>query len=74
MGIIIEIPKKTFFKRWNHKLFHCPTFWNVKGRFKAKYACSICGSGYRCYWDAHDIEGYGIDICDNCAKKINQNK
>ena len=48
-----------------HKLFKCPTFWQIKPAFK----CPECGKTYRCYWDGHDIAGRGINICNACASK-----
>jgi DNA-directed RNA polymerase subunit RPC12/RpoP len=66
--VTIESPYKSIFKKINHYLFHCPTFWSIK----PKYHCSKCGAGYRCYWDANDIEDYGINICNRCAKKIEE--
>ena len=52
-------------KQWYHKLFKCPTFWELKPHF----TCTECGKGYRCYWDGNDIAGKGIDYCDECASK-----
>jgi hypothetical protein len=66
--VTIESPHKSFFKKLNHYLFHCPSFWSIK----PKYHCSKCGSGYRCYWDANDIDGHGTDICNRCAAKIEE--
>ena len=32
MGTVIEMqPYKTWFKKWKHKLFKCPTFWKSAG-------------------------------------------
>ena len=53
-------------KRWYHKLFKCPTFWNLKLQF----TCPECGGKYRCYWDGNDIAGVGIDYCNDCAKVL----
>ena len=53
-------------KRLFHKLFKCPTFWNIRPFFH----CPQCGKGYRCYWDGNDIIGVGIDYCDACAAEI----
>ncbi len=56
-----------------HKLFYCPTFWQMKPSFK----CPCCGKKYRCYWDGNDVKYVGIDLCNNCAKgaeyAVNQN-
>ena len=65
MGMVISIAQQSFFKRWRHKLFDCPTFWRKKPAFK----CPICGRTYRCYWDGHDVSGMGIDLCGKCASK-----
>jgi hypothetical protein len=63
MGYVVEIhsPYNTWWKRWKHYLFSCPTFW----RLKPAYRCSICGKRYRCYWDLNDTDK-GINICRNC--------
>jgi len=66
--VTIESPYKSFLKKLTHYLFNCPSFWSIKPR----YHCSKCGAGFRCYWDANDIEGHGIDICNRCAKKIEE--
>ena len=50
-------------KQFWHKIFSCPTFWQLKPAF----TCPSCLKKYRCYWDGNDIEGIGINICDNCA-------
>lgn len=55
-----------FFKRVWHKLFHCPTFWS----WTTSFTCPGCKSTYRCYWDGNDVEGYGINYCTPCAKKL----
>lgn len=55
---------RTFLGRVFHKLFKCPTFWQLKPAFK----CPICGDTYRCYWDGNDVDGLGIDVCTPCAK------
>ena len=60
------IEKKGFFKRWTHKLFHCPTFWSLH----PKFSCPGCGKKYRCYWDGNDVEGHGIDYCNKCATTL----
>lgn len=66
MGQVITIfDKRTYLGRIWHKLFKCPTFWNIK----PLYHCSICGKGLRCYWDGNDITGVGTDICNKCAKE-----
>ena len=52
-------------RRLFHKLFKCPTFWELKPHFK----CPLCGKTYRCYWDGNDVIGVGIDLCDKCAQK-----
>ena len=57
---------REFFKRWLHKLFQCPTFWEIKYHFH----CPECGKGYRCYWEGNDVLGVGIDFCDDCAETI----
>lgn len=65
MGATITIVgSKTFWQRWSHKLFHCPTFWRLKAAFK----CPECGKTYRCYWDGNDCDG-GINLCGRCATK-----
>ena len=53
-------------KKAKHKLFNCPTFWKIKPSFK----CPSCGKTYRCYWDGNDIDGVGINYCDNCTETI----
>jgi len=63
---IISINKKSFLKRWWHKLFHCPTFWRPKPAF----TCPGCGKKYRCYWDGNDVTGVGIDFCNSCAADL----
>jgi len=55
---------KEFYSRWRHKLFHCPTFWELKPHFQ----CPKCGKKYRCYWEGNDIVGVGKDYCDDCVK------
>ena len=67
-GVELKSPHDTFFKKLSHKLFGCPTFWSIKPAFK----CPICGKKYRCYWDGNDIDGHGIDICNECASDINK--
>lgn len=52
-------------KQWCHKLFKCPTFWQLKPFFH----CPGCGKGYRCYWEGNDVAGLGIDYCDECTAK-----
>ncbi|KKK60861.1 hypothetical protein LCGC14_3020120 [marine sediment metagenome] len=54
-------------KRWYHKLFKCPSFW----QWKPSFQCPLCGRKYRCYWDGHDEPGVGTDICKRCYKKLN---
>jgi len=66
MGIVVGIKKQSLLKRVIHKLFHCPTFWEVTPRF----TCPKCKKKYRCYWDGNDVEGYGIDYCDKCAAEL----
>jgi hypothetical protein len=56
---------KPMWKRISHKMFHCPTFWNLKPAFR----CPICRATYRCYWDGNDVEGVGINLCGPCAEK-----
>lgn len=46
-----------------HKLFGCPTFWQLLPFFH----CPRCGKGYRCYWDGNDVAGHGKDYCTPCA-------
>lgn len=73
MGFAIELKDfrgSTFFHRWFHRLFKCPTFWQIKPRF----TCPICGGGYRCYWDGNDVDGHGVDICNPCFKEIGETK
>ncbi len=48
-----------------HKLFWCPTFWQLSRAFH----CPECGRGYRCYYDGNDVTGHGTDLCNRCAKK-----
>ena len=67
---ILTIKQKPFFKRWAHKLFHCPTFWKIKWA----WCCTQCGKGHKCYWDGNDINGHGTDICNKCAKKLESKK
>ena len=57
---------KTFIKKWKHKLFYCPTFWQIKPAF----TCPGCGKKYRCYWEGNDVAGHGIDYCSTCAEKL----
>lgn len=64
MGNIVTVSGPKW--RWLHKLFFCPTFWNLEPPFH----CPICTKPYWCYWDGNDIEGHGIDICHTCAKVI----
>jgi hypothetical protein len=54
----------TWWKRWRHYLFDCPTFWLWKPRF----TCPDCGANYRCYWDGNDVGGK-VDVCNECASK-----
>ena len=56
------------FRKLYHYLFKCPTFWSRKPHFK----CPVCGETYRCYWDGHDIEGLGINICEQCYQAHNR--
>ena len=65
MGIVISIKRKSFLKRWEHKLFSCPTFW----KWKQKFTCPKCGKKYRCYWDGHDEQGW-INLCNKCYNEI----
>ena len=53
-------------KKIIHKLFDCPTFWQLK----PFYHCPSCGKGMRCYWDGNDVAGHGTDYCDKCAKSL----
>jgi len=64
------IGKKSFFKRLSHKLFSCPTFWS----WTPAFTCPGCGKTYRCYWDGNDVEGHGIDYCNKCARKLEENR
>lgn len=64
MGAVFEMSLGGLWKRWNHKLFHCWSFWKLRRR----YECPICGHRYRCYWDGNDTHGM-IDVCNKCAKK-----
>lgn len=64
--VVVSIKKKSFLRRWRHKLFSCPTFWKSKPAF----TCPKCGKKCRCYWDGNDVEGYGINYCDKCAKQL----
>jgi len=64
--IVISIRKMAFIKRWRHKIFKCPTFWDKEPAF----TCPGCGKKYRCYWDGNDVTGHGIDYCNKCAKKL----
>nr|BDD43753.1 hypothetical protein 13 [bacterium] len=48
-----------------HKLFRCSTFWNLKPAF----TCPVCGRGFRCFWDGHDIGGL-TNVCSKCSKEI----
>jgi len=59
----IETPHKTWWQKFYHKAFQCPTFW----RLKPVFTCPICGKKYRCYWDGNDVAGKGINLCDKCA-------
>jgi len=65
MEFVINIKdKRTKLGKLKHKLFDCPTFWNLKPSFQ----CPICGHKYRCYWDGNDCFGL-IDVCNKCAEK-----
>lgn len=64
MGFVMQIDRKSFWKRWKHKLFSCPTFWKLKPAF----TCPICGREYRCYWDGHDEFGK-VNVCTPCYEK-----
>ena len=68
MGIVINVKRKSLFKRIIHKLFFCPTFWRLKPIFQ----CPRCGKKYRCYWDGNDVEGHGTDYCNKCAKILEE--
>ncbi len=57
---------KTRLEKIIHYLFHCPTFW----RWGRAFHCPGCGKGYRCYWDGHDVLGYGKDYCGDCATEL----
>ena len=59
-------------KRWKHKLFHCPTFWEMLLGLKEKYNCPKCGKHYLCYWDGNDVDGHGTDYCDKCAEEFKE--
>lgn len=59
---ILDTP---FIDKWYHKLFKCPTFWKLKRAF----TCPVCGAKYRCYWDGHDVDGLGINVCGPCFDK-----
>ena len=67
MPIVTIYNKRPFLKRIKHYLFECPTFWELKPRFK----CPVCGKKYRCYWDGNDIGGK-IDVCCKCAHKLEE--
>ena len=73
MGIVIEIKRKPFIKRWIHKLFKCPTFWNSVWnnirKSKPFYRCPKCKKAMHCFWDGNDVTGKGIDLCNNCANE-----
>ncbi len=58
--------ENNFWKGVYHKLFECPTFWQIKPSFK----CPGCGKKYRCYWDGNDVAGHGRDYCNTCAAGI----
>ena len=66
MGIVVALKEKTLRWRVWHKLFKCPTFWQLKSFFH----CPQCGKGMRCYWDGNDVTGHGIDYCNPCAKAL----
>lgn len=72
MSIILSFPKKTFVKRWIHKLFQCPTFWQSIFKtilFSQPFIrCNECGKAIHCYWDGNDTNK-GVDFCDDCASK-----
>lgn len=72
MGCVVTIKSKynTWWKKLFHYMFGCPSFWTLKPKFR----CPVCGKKYRCYWDGNDIEGHGINICNSCAKIIEQDK
>ena len=53
------------FKKLHHLIFKCPTFWETKPAF----CCPGCGKRYRCYWDGNDIAGIGINYCNSCTEK-----
>jgi hypothetical protein len=69
MGIVITIKAKPFLKRWKHKLFECPTFWEYLFSKKG-FRCPKCNKKYLCYWDGNDVTGHGIDYCNKCAKEL----
>ena len=73
MGIVVSMQShKTFIKRWNHKLFGCPTFWksiwSTFWKSKPYYRCAECDKPLHCYWDGNDTKK-GIDFCNDCADK-----
>lgn len=71
MGTVITMqPYKSWFKRWRHKLFSCPTFWksvwNTLTHSKPYYRCPDCQKAMHCYWDGNDTDK-GINRCDSCV-------
>ena len=71
---IATIPQKPFLKRWEHKLFHCPTFWKMLFGLKKKYSCPRCNATYLCYWDGNDVTGHGTNFCNTCANELENTK
>jgi hypothetical protein len=60
-------PYKTWWQKWKHYLFSCPTFW----RWKPAFTCPECGATYRCYWDGNDAGGQ-INLCTPCTEKYQE--
>lgn len=69
-SVIGKVLEEKMVKGILHKLFNCPTFWRLKPFFQ----CPICGKRYRCYWDGHDVEKVGINLCKKCAEKAEKDK
>lgn len=70
MGMVVTMaPYQNFWKRWIHKLFKCPTFWQAVILRKPAWTCPGCGHKGTCYWDGNDTDE-GIDYCNSCAQEI----